>query len=81
MSQQAIDAFMQASKAILSDCIHEVKTIDQQAYEGIAHALNSGAFCEIRCCLSVAGANEVLINLVQTNGERLNLGHIDFEHH
>lgn len=74
-----IQNYMEASKALLSQCINNIQSEDAEAFQGIAQAMQQGAYCEIRTCVSVLGANEVLINLVQPDGERMNLGHIEFD--
>jgi hypothetical protein len=71
--------YMQAAKALLSQCVDDIKAEDAEAFKGIAHAMQQGAYCEIRTCLSFSGANEVLINIIQANGDRINLGHIEFD--
>jgi hypothetical protein len=74
-----IQNYLEASKALLSQCINDIQAEDAEAFQGIAHAMQQGSYCEIRTCLSVIGANEVLINIVQANGDRINLGHIEFD--
>ena len=74
-----IQNYMEASKALLSQCINDIQAEDAEAFQGIAQAMQQGSYCEIRTCLSIAGANEVLINLIDPNGDRLNLGHVEFE--
>jgi len=76
---QATDNYMHASKSLLGDCLRDIETTDPEAFHGIAHAMQNGAYCEIRTCLSIVGSNEVLINLIQSDGQRLNLGHIEFD--
>lgn len=76
---QTINAFMVASKALLGECIHKVRDTDPETYAGLSKAMHTGAFAEIHCCLSVAGANEILLNIVLPDGERINLGHVEFD--
>lgn len=76
---QATDNYMNASKSLLSECIHDIEATDPEAFRGIAHAMQNGAYCEIRTCFSIIGNNEVLINLIQGDGQHLNLGHIAFD--
>lgn len=75
---KTVPTHLQAAKNMLQELLQQIRDDDSEAHKGIAHALKNGAFFEIRTCLGYLG-HEVLIDVVQANGEKLNIAHVEFE--
>ncbi len=75
---KTIAPHLQATKNLVSELLGKIKDDDREAHQGIAHAMNTGAYLEIRTCLGFLGV-EVLLDLVQATGEKLNLAHVEFD--
>lgn len=69
---------IEAAKLALAECLDEIKATDAHTYQGIAQALQAGAVAQTTVSLSLAGLAETAIDLVLPNGEKLNLGHIEY---
>lgn len=70
---------IESSKSALAECLAEIKSADPQAYQGVAAAMHAGAVAQIQVSLSIAGLAETSIGLLLPNGEKLSLGHFEYE--
>ncbi len=75
---KTIAPHLQATKNLVSELLAKIKNDDLEAHQGIAHAMNNGSYLEIRTCLGFLGV-EVLLDIVQANGEKMNLAHVEFD--
>jgi len=75
---KTVAPFVGATQNMLSEVLAEIKGVDREAHQGIANAMKNGAYLELRVCMAFLSA-EILINLVDAAGARINLGHFDFD--
>ena len=70
---------IEESKNALAECLQTVRAEDAQAYAGIAAALHAGAVAQITVSLSLAGMAQTNVDLLLPTGQKLNLGHFEYE--
>jgi len=72
------DPYIEASKQLITNLVHQIRDEDKEAYAGIATALNNGSMIELTTCLSMQGLAETTLTIVLPDGERVNIGHVEY---
>ena len=75
---KTVPAHIRAAQTMIQELLQQINADDREAHQGIAAALKNGAYFEVRTCLGYLGI-EVLIDVVQADGAKLNIAHVDFD--
>ena len=72
-----IAAYRRATRALLEAGMAQYKTECPEEYQAIAVAMQRGAFFVVEASLAPSGLDEVRVNLVAADGQRINLMHVE----
>ena len=73
----AIATYRRAIRALLEAGLAQYKEECPEEYQAIVLAVQRGAFFSVDSSLAPTGLDEIRVDLVSTNGQRINLMHIE----
>jgi hypothetical protein len=72
-----IAAYRRATSALLEAGMAQYKAECPEEYQAIAVAVQRGAFFAVEASLAPSGLDEVRVDLVAVDGQRINLMHVE----
>ena len=81
MSAPSIDRYFNAASALVADFLSNLKSDDPEGYRGLQIAAASGAVFKLETGFSTAGILDCRLLVIDAQGEALEIGAIEVQHH